>query len=401
MAAARSRAGRESAGAASSAPGARRRRRLDWKAVVGIALGVGLLAYSLRGVDIREVIGEIGRADPVLFLLSIAAVTAPMVVRAWRWKALLQPVRAGTSFASRFRATMIGFMVNNVLPARVGEFARAYALSRMEPVPVVASIGSLVLERVFDGIVVVALLFIAMAMPGFPSLDAIGIDDPGRPAAFVVTAIAGIGLVLVGMVLWPRHVVRATEAIARRVLPRSFRRPVVDALEAFLAGIGSLRDPALVVRTAHWSIWVWLVNAFAFWLGFKAFDIDVPFAGALFLQSLVALAVALPAAPGFFGLWEAAARLGLHDIYGVEPEKALGYAIGFHIGGFLSVTLIGLYYAWRLGLSLREVEASETVVEEAIQGGDPAARVTTPATEAGRSTPSDPPTAPANGNASS
>lgn len=345
-----------------------RRARLEWKAAVGIALGVGLLVYTLRDVDAREVLGEIGRADPWLFLLAVAATTAPMAIRAWRWKALLQPVRAETAFRSRFRATMIGFMANNVLPARIGEFARAYALSRMEPVPLVASLGTLVLERILDGIVVVTFLFMAMALPGFPALDALGVDDPAGAARVVMAIMGGLLVVLAALVLWPGRAVAAAEAMAGRLLPGSFRRPLIDALEAFLAGIGALRDPRLLFRAAHWSVWVWLVPGLGFWLGFRAFDIHVPFAAALFLQSLIALSVSLPSAPGFFGLWEAAARLGLHTIYGVPLEKAMGFAIGFHMGGFLAVTIWGLVHAWQLGLSLGEVERSEAVVERAVEG---------------------------------
>src|SRR5690606_34146162 len=112
-----------------------RSRALNGKAVAGIALGLALLGLSLRGVDLRGVLREIRSADPLLFLAAIAAATAPMVVRAWRWRVLLEPSRPGTAFRSRFEATMIGFMANNVLPARVGELARAYALSRAERVP--------------------------------------------------------------------------------------------------------------------------------------------------------------------------------------------------------------------------------------------------------------------------
>ncbi|HEX6938378.1 MAG TPA: lysylphosphatidylglycerol synthase transmembrane domain-containing protein [Longimicrobiales bacterium] len=351
--------------------GARRRTVLDWKAAVGLGLGIGLLIYSLRGVDPGAVLAEIGRADPWLLLLGVAGVTAPMAIRAWRWKALLEPVRRDTAFRSRFRATMIGFMANNLLPARVGEFARAYALSRLEPVPVVASLGTLVLERIFDGVVVIALLFLAMAMPGFPSLDGVGVENPAGAARVLAALLAAFALGLAALVARPRRAVAVAEAVAGRVLPAPFRRPLVDAVEAFLAGIGSLRDPALLLRAAHWSVWTWIVPAAGFWYAFRAFGIDVPFAAALFLQSLIALAVALPAAPGFFGLWEAAARIGLHDVYGVGLDKAIGFAIGFHLAGFLSVTIWGLVEAWRLGLSWQDVEASEATVESAIESAAP------------------------------
>jgi uncharacterized protein (TIRG00374 family) len=350
------------------APG--RARRVDWKGAVGILLGALLLVYSLRGVPLAEVLHEIRRANPFLFLASIAMATAPILVRTWRWRALLEPVRKDTRFRSRWRASMIGFMANNVLPARIGEFARAYALSRMEPIPVVASFGSLVVERLLDGMVVVGFFFLAMSLPGFPLAEAGGARF-ALAARSVLILMAVAGIVLLGMVVWSTRTVAVVERVAGRVLPASFRRPVVDGLRAFLSGLAALRQPRLVVRAVFWSVGVWLVNTYAFWLGFRAFGIDVPFSAALFLQSLVALAVALPSAPGFFGLWEAAARVGLHEIWGVELEKALGFAIGFHMGSFLPVTVLGLYYAWRLGISFGEVERSEDVVETAIESTSP------------------------------
>jgi hypothetical protein len=349
------------------APG--RTRGVDWKAVVGILLGAALLVYSLRGVPLAEVMDEIRRAHPLLFLASIAMATAPILVRTWRWRALIEPVK-DTRFRSRWRASMIGFMANNVLPARIGEFARAYALSRMEPVPVVASFGSLVVERLLDGVVIVGFFFLAMSLPGFPLAEAGGARF-ALAARSVLILMAVAGILLVGMVIWPARTVAVVERVVGRVLPTSFRRPVVDGLSAFLAGLAALRQPRLVARAAFWSVGVWLVNTYAFWLGFRAFGIAVPFSAALFLQSLVALAVALPSAPGFFGLWEAAARVGLHEIWGVELEKALGFAIGFHMGSFLPVTVLGLYYAWRLGISFGEVERSEDAVETAIESTSP------------------------------
>lgn len=338
---------------------ARRSTFLDWKAVLGIVLGIGFFAFSLRGVEFDAVMREIRRADPILFILSIFFATFPIVVRAWRWKSLLEPVQPGTSFRARYRATMIGFMTNNVLPARIGEFTRGYAFSRMEPVPVAAALASLVVERLLDGLVVVGFLFLAMALPGFPALGA-GLG--GEFGGTVIGLLAAIGVVAIGLVclvIWPRPLTAFIERVAGKILPESIRRPAIQALHAFLAGLGALRRPKLVARAGFWSLGVWLVFGYGFWLGFKAFGIELPFSAALFLQSLIALAVALPAAPGFFGVWEAAARVGLHEIWGVELDKAVGFAIGFHIGSFLSVTILGLYYASRLGLSFRDVERSQ------------------------------------------
>ena len=109
------------------------------------------------------------------------------------------------------------------------------------------------------------------------------------------------------------------------------------------------------------------MTAASYYLAFLSFGIrEVPFSGAVFLQSLISLAVAIPSSPGFFGPFEAAARVGL-GLWDVPVEKAVSFAVGYHIAGFIPVTVIGIYYVWRLNLSWREVRHSEETVEEDVE----------------------------------
>lgn len=344
------------------------RRVLDWKGLLGLLVSAVLLYYAFRGVHFGEVLREIRGANVPLLILSAIVVTLVFPLRAFRWKPLLRPAYADTRFRPRFAATCIGFMANNLLPARVGEFARAWSLTRMEPVRVSASLGSLVVERMFDGLVVVGLLVASMAWPGFPEVS--GRDFSGI-ALTLGAVFAAMFLLLLAMVVRPVQSVRIFERVAERALPRKVRAPVVGALEAFLEGIGAVRNWRLMLETTAWSLAVWMTNAASFWIAFRAFGIDVPFIGAVFLQSVIALAVALPSAPGFFGVFEAGARVGLVEVWGVETSQAMGFALGFHLAGFIPVTAMGLWYAWRLGISWREVEYSDDEVESAVEGGAP------------------------------
>lgn len=236
----------------------------------------------------------------------------------------------------------------------------------------VAAFASLLAERLFDAIAVVSLLFVATALPAFPDIQVLAGRDFSTMAITAAAVVGATILVAFLLVLWPKRTVRFFELRVARLLPERARRPLIDALEAFLAGMGSLRSPALVAVVSMQTIIIWLVNALGFYFAFRAFEINVSFAGALFLQSITALFVSLPSAPGFFGFFESAARIVLVELFGIELNKALGFAIGFHIGGFVPVTLIGLYYAWRLGLSWREVEHSEERVEAAVERELPA-----------------------------
>lgn len=344
---------------------------LDWKGVLGILLSIGLLWFAFRDVHLAEVWDRVRRADLLLLVLSGGLATVLFPMRAMRWRPLLRPANPRSRFRPRFAATCIGFMANNLLPARVGEFARAFALSRLEPVRVSASFGSLVVERMFDGLIVVLLLLGSLSWPGFPTVS--GRDFSGL-ALWVGVIFLGAFAVAVAMVARPEQSVRWFERTVARLLPRAIRRPVVDALEAFLDGIAAVRDWRLVLQVLAWTVAMWLVAALSVWVGMLAFDIRLPFVSAVFLQSIIALAVALPSAPGFFGVFEAAARVGLVDVWGVATGPAVAFAIGYHLAGFIPVTAIGLYYVWRLGLSWRDVERSEEAVETAVETSGPAAR---------------------------
>ena len=337
---------------------------LDWKGVLGLLISAGLLWFVFRDVHLPEVWGRIRTADLPLLTVSAVLATAVFPLRAIRWKPLLRPAHPTTRFRPRFASTCIGFMANNLLPARVGEFARAYALSRLEPVRVSASFGSLVVERMFDGIVIVLLLLAAMAWPTFPDVSG---RDFSTVAVWAGAIFIAVFMVMLLMVARPEQSVRWFEDTVARLLPRAVRRPVVDALEAFLDGIAAVRDWRLVARAFGWSLVIWLTGSLAVWTGMLAFDIRLPFVAAVFLQSIISLAVALPSAPGFFGVFEAAARVGLVEVWGAATGHAVAFAVGFHLAGFIPVTVIGLYYVWRLGLSWHDVEHSEDAVETAVE----------------------------------
>jgi uncharacterized membrane protein YbhN (UPF0104 family) len=103
-----------------------------------------------------------------------------------------------------------------------------------------------------------------------------------------------------------------------------------------------------------WALVMWLVNGTSFWIAFKAVGIDAPFSAALFLQSLLAAAVAAPSAPGFFGPFEAASKVAL-SVYGIDETLAVSYALGYHLLGWIPITVIGFWYLGRMGLQLGQL----------------------------------------------
>src|SRR5690606_32906829 len=341
-------------------------RRL--RTAIGILLSILLLWWALRDVSFAEVASRIRSAEPLPFALAIAVTVGGFWFRAVRWGVLLLPAFGTLPMRPRMAATFIGFAANNLLPARVGEFARAFSLSRLTPVPTSAALATLVIERILDGIVLLGFLFLAMASSGFPATGELGGPDL-RTAALTVAGFITLLTLGLGMSVASPRLAARTGRAAIRLLPGRLHDPALEALRGFAQGLGVLRRPRLFFASAVLAIGQWGFLALSFLFAFRAFGIDdVPFSGAVFLQSLISLAVAIPSSPGFFDPFEAAARFGL-GLWNVPADQAISFAIGFHIGGFIPVTVIGVYYVWRLELRWAEVRHSEEAVDDEMHHG--------------------------------
>jgi glycosyltransferase 2 family protein len=337
--------------------------RFGWRGAVGILLSAAFLYFAFRGIALAEVVAHIRRANLGLLILSAIVATSIFPLRAMRWRPILDPIAPGLPFSKLWSATAIGMMINNVVPARAGEFARAYALSRSTPaVPFPAAFASLAVDRLFDAVVVLLLMFGAMLDPAFPR-GATFMDRPVSSYAtfFLLVTLAGIA-VLYAVVLFPARVLRIYELVARRLAPRLEARGR-DALVSLANGLSVLRSPRRFAAVFAWTVVHWLVNALAFWIAFRAVGVDSPFSAALFLQGLIAIGVSIPQAPGFFGVFETFGKYGL-GIYGVPPDAAVTWAIGFHFLSYVPITVIGAWYFLRAGLSMHDLGGAERAATE-------------------------------------
>jgi uncharacterized protein (TIRG00374 family) len=332
--------------------------KFGWRSALGIVLSAVLLYLAFKDIEFAKVVENIRKANLGLLILSAVTATLTIPLRARRWRPILDPVAPKLPFDALWRATAIGVMLTNVAPARAGEPARAYALSRFAPeVSFPAAFASIAVDRLFDMVVILVLMFGAMLDPAFPS-GATVFD-------FSMSSIAAKGLVLVSvalvgmyaMLLFPARVLALYELIARRIAPKLEEKGRV-ALVALMHGLSVLRSPSRFAAIFAWTVLHWLVNALAFWIGFKAVGIDAPYSAALFLQGVIAIGVAAPQAPGFFGVFELFGKEGLR-LYGVGGDAAVTWAISFHFLSFLPITFIGGWYFLRAGLSMAQIGSVE------------------------------------------
>jgi uncharacterized protein (TIRG00374 family) len=328
--------------------------RIDWRGAVGIAVSVGFLWLALRGVHFGDVWEILRGSNLLLWALCTLTATAIFPLRARRWQAILAPAHGRLPLGPLWRATAIGMMINNVVPARAGELARAFALTReRREVRFTAAFASLAVDRLFDGIVVLALMLLATFDPRFPADATVFGATAASIAATAGLVLGGVLVVLYALALAPTLSVSIVERGLGAVWPAAGAK-ARGLLEGFIAGLGVLRTPKLAAEVLWWTLLHWLTNAFAFYLGFLALKMTVPLSAALFLQGLIAIGVSIPSSPGFFGPFELAGKAGL-GLYGVADVAAVSWAIGFHILSFIPITLLGVWYFARLDLHLRDL----------------------------------------------
>ena len=325
-------------------------------ALLGIVVAAGLLYWALRGVHLSEVVFHLRAARP--FPLAVAAVlaTATFPLRLVRWRLLLRDERGGALPAlPLWHAVAIGFMANNLLPFRAGELVRTLAATRLAGARFSAVLSSIAVERIFDGLAVVALLTYALLVSDLPPDVAVaGVSI--RHAAQAAGAM-GLGALVAAilMVAFPL----AAERLVRQILPAGrLTDKIVTLLEGIRQGLAALRSPTRLAGVVFWSLAVWLVNAWAFYVGFDAFGIPVRFAGALLLQGVLIFGITVQFTPGFVGQFEAAIVAAL-ALYEVPNALASSYAITYHAVTFLPIILLGAWSLARTPVGLRDLRRSE------------------------------------------
>lgn len=319
-------------------------------AIVGLLVTVALIWWTLRDVPLVSLLAHVKQTDVGLLAVAVAIAIATVPLRVPRWRSALWQ-HAGLSSRALFHAIVLGILGNNVLPARTGEVVRAYALGRLAPVRTGTALGSIALERVLDVLAIAILVLVGVAVEGNRAAA-----RSALPVAHVAGIAGGVIVLIVGGALltaWrPRPILEGTRAAMRKVLPARWTAGLATLVERVAAGFAAVRSPVRMMSLLAWSIVIWSVNAAAFWVGFAAFGIDVPWTAAVVVQGMVTLGIALPSSPGFFGPFEAATRVALTS-YGVAPATAAAYAVPFHLSAFfIPMVALGLWSLWTTGISI-------------------------------------------------
>ncbi len=310
-----------------------------WQLLVGILISAFCLYLVLPSLHLAEVRDTLDTANYWWILPGVLVYFVGLWVRSWRWHYTLRHFKV-IPVARLFPLICIGYFGNNVYPFRAGEFIRSFVLKRKEDIPISSSLATVLIERVFDGLVM--LLFVFLALPFVPAL----------PLAYR-NSVIGLTVVLlaataffVWMAVQPQRMTVVYTWLADRFLPTRLRKPTDDFYTRFMAGLQSLSRPTDVLMIFGTSIVIWLMETVKYWFVMHAFSFQVSFLVLMLMNGLVNLATTLPSAPGYVGTFDLPG-IGVLKSFGVDPNIAAGYTFTLHVALWLPVTAVGAYYFWR------------------------------------------------------
>ena len=316
-----------------------------WQFWLGLLVSAAFLWVALRGLKIEEVFGILRAADYAWLIPGAAIYFVAVAARTWRWQALLKPLKA-VSIRRLFPVVAIGYMGNNVYPARIGELLRAYVLKRGEHISISSALATVVVERIFDGLVVLLFVFVVL-----PSAQAQwDLPDSMRALIAVGSLLFFTALVVfLALAARPDAASRVYGFLLGRLLPPRLRTPVAGLLDRFMTGLSALRDLRQVLIIFLITLVVWLVETTTYWLVMHAFPFEVPFTTLMLMNGVANLVTTIPAAPGYVGTFDLPG-IAVLVAFGVDAEIATSYTLVLHAVLWLPVTVLGLFYMVRQSL---------------------------------------------------
>jgi uncharacterized protein (TIRG00374 family) len=316
-----------------------------WQLWLGLGVSAVFLWSALRGLDMSAVVGYLGNGNYLWLIPAVGIYFVGVWVRTWRWDYLLRPLKK-IPVRELFPVVVIGYMGNNIYPFRIGELLRSYVLYKREDIAVSASLATVVVERVFDGLVMLVFVFVALPFVPLP-------DNAAWIRNIVVWASAAFFVALALFLIIaarPEIAYQLAERMFSIFLPQRWREPLLGVTARFLTGLESLRSFRNVLMIFFTSVLIWLLETVKYWFVTHTFNMEVSFFALMLMNGIVNLATTLPSAPGYVGTFDKPG-IAVLTLYGIQANLAAAYTLVLHAALWLPITLLGFYYMIREGLS--------------------------------------------------
>ncbi len=323
---------------------------MSWKTIIGILISAAFLYLAVRKVDIHGLGEALRNADYIFIVPVVFLILFSVTMRSVRWRYLMRPVKE-IGFRSLASATFIGLMANNVLPARLGEFVRAYAIGEKEKVSKSSAFATIVFERILDGFtmlffLLIVLIFYSISFPGWL-----------RNASYFALAFYAAAIIFLVLLKLKRERAIGIAEFLLRPVPARVQTPAIRILHAFIDGLAVMHNRRNTVIAALCSLLVWLPHVLIIHLVLLSFGVHLTIPASFVLLVSLGIGVMIPSAPGFVGTIQYICVLGL-ALFDVSRELALSFSIVYHASVFMPVTVVGLIFLSIERLSFAELHRS-------------------------------------------
>ncbi|PWB76444.1 hypothetical protein C3F09_00300 [candidate division GN15 bacterium] len=325
--------------------------------MVGLAISVILLWLLFRNINFAELGDALAKANYWWLLPNIAMIIFTMYQRAYRWRFMLKPIKI-VAFSKLLAATCIGFMANNVLPLRLGEFVRGYSLaSQDKEISKSASLASIFVERMVFDLVALLLIFGAvLAGSSFP------VHEDMKEGTYVAIMIALVGILF--MLMFALRPAQAGEWMTRYLpfLPEAAKEKIRGIVMKFSRGLEFIKDTKILSWVMLQTVIIWVFMGVSNYFVFQAFGFDLPLSASFVLLVVVSVSILVPSSPGFVGVYHYGTVWTLAS-YGIAKEQALSFALVLHAAQYIPITAMGFYFLKKEHLSLKKLEQESTAGE--------------------------------------
>jgi uncharacterized protein (TIRG00374 family) len=318
-----------------------------------------LVANSVRG-EAGQLTDALASADWRLIAPAVGLYFLGVWLRSARWGLLLP--EHSVKVSTLFRALVVGFTVNNLLPLRMGEVARAYLLARWCRIPYGATIASLVVERVLDGLSLAVLLLVSLTL----------VPAPGYLLVVGVLAGGGFlaGALFLALAAWRASALTGLARFVAGFLPARLGDVLMRLATSFARSLALVHDPGRLVRLLGLSLLAWCSELGLFFVLLLSFNLPASYPLALLVGSASNFATLVPSSPGYVGTFDGVLINVLRDVTGVAAGQAAAYDVVVHAALFLPVVVVGTLVLWRSHVTFDQITHAPDRATAAAAGGD-------------------------------
>lgn len=318
---------------------------------VGLLISAICLYLAFQGIQLDQIAKALRGIDAVWLIPATGFFAVSYAARVFRWQLLFWPQHM--RLAKVFGALNIGYFLSNILPARVGDFVRAFVIGDVEGVSKARALSTVVVERMSDGLTVVLLLAVtALFVPDIPV--------EAREAAVGVAAVGIAGIAFLLLLSFQKERGIAFLQRLTRPIPLLQRPALWNGLESLIDGFAVLRSVRPILGVAAWSLCAWILGGLMFWMVMHAMSLTLPLQAAFLVMTVTSLVVVVPSSPGYIGVFHYVTQLVLTTVFGVDRSSALSYAVVMHAFTYLWLTGLGIFSIWQQGLTYQRLQVIQT-----------------------------------------